>query len=53
NPTPTTDATIPSKWKPVQSENIEYYLIKNITDLTMKEKLDWDRISFWDSLPTK
>ncbi|KAF2883617.1 hypothetical protein ILUMI_22551 [Ignelater luminosus] len=53
NPTPTTDATIPLKWEPVKSENIEYYLIKNVTDLTMKERLYWDRISFWDSLPTK
>ncbi|KAF2879713.1 hypothetical protein ILUMI_26463 [Ignelater luminosus] len=51
NPTPVVDAIIPSKWKPARSENLEYYFIKNVTHVQMKEKLYWDRFQFWNSLP--
>ncbi|KAF2892971.1 hypothetical protein ILUMI_13205 [Ignelater luminosus] len=51
NPTPVTNNILPSKWEPVQSENLEYYFIKNVTHVKMEKELFWDRIRFWKSLP--
>ncbi|KAF2901469.1 hypothetical protein ILUMI_04717, partial [Ignelater luminosus] len=38
NPTPADDSHFSEKWYPVQSENLEFYLIKNDKDMKMTEK---------------
>ncbi|KAF2899652.1 hypothetical protein ILUMI_06512 [Ignelater luminosus] len=52
NPTPTNDLLLPEKWQPVQSENLEFYLIRNDKDIRMTEKPYWERSKFWMYLLT-
>jgi len=50
NPTPETNAVISTKWDPVQSENLEYYFIKNPSDIKMARGLYTERARFWSAL---
>lgn len=51
NPTPRKDETVPSIWRPVESEELEYYDIKNGEEATMDKGLFLERAKFWRSLP--
>lgn len=52
NPTPTVTKTVPVKWKPVQTEKLEYLYIGK-DRISMKDNLLPKRIAFWDSLPIR
>ncbi|KAF5307857.1 hypothetical protein FQR65_LT06589 [Abscondita terminalis] len=49
NPTPISNLNF-TMWNPVSSLNLEYYHIKNHSDMQMKTKLYFDRINFWRSI---
>lgn len=51
-PTPENDPLFPTKWNPVQSEQLEYYFIKSNTDMKMAKNMYLDRVKFWRDLPT-
>lgn len=50
NPTPEITSNIAAKWKPVRTNSLEYFHIKDAKNLSMKKNLWLERVEFWKSL---
>lgn len=53
NPTPKVTKTLPVKWQPVRTSNLEYLHIGNPQNIRMSENLNAERMQFWESLPIR
>ncbi|XP_044018145.1 venom carboxylesterase-6-like [Aphidius gifuensis] len=51
NPTPVVTKQLPNKWKPVRTEDLEFFLIKNPENMFMSKNFNKKRMKFLENLP--